>query len=211
MAAEWKTRWLVPMLAIGLLAAGLSPAQAASYPENRIKGFSLAEPTFVRAKSLASPEAHQACGHRYDENVSGSPLATKRGATLDLFGGRGSQIPGAINVDLIAASGRGVRASSTALPFRSGSIGQIVASGPQAQFLSEAARVLRPGGRIFINATKGNKFGKIPGAEVLEALGLRVVERAGPLLRRFSRQVFRRADGSVIPRGSVRTTILERF
>ena len=137
----------------------------------------------------------------------GYSIATK-GTTLDLFGGRVSQIPGAINVDLIATSG--VRASTSALPFRSGSVAEVIASGPQASFLNEAARVLQPGGQLIINASKGNKFGRLPSASVLEFLGLRVVQQ-GPLSSRFSHQVFRRTDGGVIPSSSVNTTILERF
>jgi len=140
-----------------------------------------------------------------------SPAKSKepeKGPTLDLFGGRRSQVPNAINVDLVAEEG--VRASATALPFRTGSIGEIVASGPRAPFLGEAARVLQPGGRLFINATKGNKFGKLPAGSALERLGLRVVQDAGPLAPRFSGHTFRRTDGSVIPRSSVRTTILKK-
>jgi len=38
-------------------------------------------------------------------------------------------------------------------------VSEIIASGPQAPF-EEAALVLKPGGRIYINATKGNPFGK---------------------------------------------------
>jgi hypothetical protein len=130
------------------------------------------------------------------------------GVTLDLFGGAHSQIPGAINVDIAAQSG--VRASATALPFKTGSVSEIVASGPQASFLSEAARVLKPGGNIFINATKGNPFGKLPGAEVLQKLGLEVVQKSGELLSRFQNLVFRRTDGSIIPKESVKSTVLRK-
>jgi filamentous hemagglutinin len=134
-----------------------------------------------------------------------------------LFGGKTSQIPGAINVDIIAE--QGVRASASKLPFASGSVDQIVASNPyipggsgMMDFLPSTAEALKPGGQIIINATKGNKFGNLPSAETLESLGLRVVQEKGPLLPQFENNVFRQTDGiKPIPNSSVRTTILEKI
>jgi RHS repeat-associated protein len=130
------------------------------------------------------------------------------GLTVDLFGGKTSQIPDAVNLDTIAE--QGIRASATDLPFATGSVSEIIASGPRSPFLEEASRVLEPGGRIYINATKGNKFGSIPDAETLSELNLRVIQENGPLDSRFEDQVFRRTDGSVIPTEAVRTSILEK-
>lgn len=95
---------------------------------------------------------------------------------------------------------------------------EIIASGPQAPFLEEAALVLKPGGRIYINATKGNPFGKVPdkvtkdklGSSALEQLGLRVVQERGELDSRFAEQSFFRTDGIQIPSSSVKTTILNK-
>lgn len=128
--------------------------------------------------------------------------------TLDLFGGAHSKIAGAINVDTKAMSG--VRASTEALPFKTGSVSEVIASGPQAPFLSEAARVLKPGGSIFINATKGNPFGKLPSVEALQKLGLELVQKNGSLLQRFKSLTFKRTDGTLIPSESVKTTILKK-
>lgn len=133
----------------------------------------------------------------------------KAPVVLDLFGGTTSQISGAINVDIIAT--QGVRASTTALPFASGVAKEVIASGPRAEFLSEAARVLQSGGKIFINTSKGNRFGKLPSSEVLQKLGLKVVQDRGPLLDRFKNLVFRREKGTVIPTESITTTILEKM
>lgn len=135
---------------------------------------------------------------------------------LDLFGGEVSQIPGAINVDLIAR--QGVRGTATSLPFRSGAIDEIVISNPfipggggSMDFLPEAARVLRPGGKIFLNATERNRFGRLPDLSALHALGLKVSQEAGPLHPRFSRMEFRFTDRSkTIPTESVKTTLLEK-
>lgn len=137
-------------------------------------------------------------------------LTLGRMTKLDLFGGKVSQLAGEgfVSVDLVAING--VRASASNLPFKTGTISEIVASGPQAKFLAEAARVLKPGGRIFINATKGNKFGKLKAAE-LEALGLRVIQKNGPLLDRFKNLTFRRTDGGVMSQNVQRTSILEKL
>lgn len=128
--------------------------------------------------------------------------------TLDLFGGKTSQIPGAINVDLQATSG--VRASTTALPFRSNYFTDVVASGPRAEFLPEASRVMSPGGQLFINSTQRNTFGQLPNASTLQNLRFRVIQENGPLSPRFQNFDFRFTDGNPI-RGTQRTTILERY
>lgn len=84
--------------------------------------------------------------------------------TIELFGGKSAQTPGAINVD--------IRADARQLPFAGGSLGEIVASNPyipknaggtnsMMDFLPEATRVIEPGGKIFINANSANPYGKI--------------------------------------------------
>ena len=135
--------------------------------------------------------------------------------TLDLFGGKNSQIPEAINVDLIAESG--IKASIAELlpQLPRESIDEIIASNPQAYFLEYAAPILKPGGRIYINATKRNPFRKLPNAEILEQLGLKVVQENAPLDSRFVNQKFSREtprnDGTLgIPLSSLKTTILEK-
>ena len=77
-------------------------------------------------------------------------------------------------------------------------------------FLPQAAETLKPGGQLIINATQRNPFGVLPEAQVLERLGLRVVQHNGPLMSRFENNVFRFTDGRIIPNTSVRTTILEK-
>ncbi|WP_417629440.1 LysM peptidoglycan-binding domain-containing protein [Paracidovorax cattleyae] len=135
---------------------------------------------------------------------------------LDLFGGRTSQIPGAINVDIVAQEG--VRASATQLPFRANSADKIVASNPYLpdgsgimDWLPGAAEALKPGGTLTINATPLNKFGQLPSTEVLESLGLKVVQPPGPLLPDFRGNVFRYTDGGVIPPGKVGSTVLKKI
>lgn len=110
-----------------------------------------------------------------------------------------------------------MRASASQLPFRAGVADEVVASNPyipggrgMMDFLPEAAQTLKPGGQLIINATQRNPFGVLPQAQVLDGLGLRVIQRNGPLLPRFENNVFRFTDGRVIPNSSVRTTILEK-
>lgn len=140
-----------------------------------------------------------------------------RPVVVDLFGGRTSQLPGAINVDVVAESG--IRASATELPFKTGSIDRVVASNPfipgsgsqgMMAFLPEAARVTKPGGQIIINSTARNPFGNLPDAAALDRLGLRVVVDRGPLGEQFNGNVFRFTDGRVIPNSAVQTTILQK-
>ncbi|WP_395373540.1 SpvB/TcaC N-terminal domain-containing protein [Marinicella sp. W31] len=136
-------------------------------------------------------------------------LSNGRNLKLDLFGGETSQLKGFINVDLRAV--QGIRASVDKLPFASNSVSEIVASGPRAKFLNEANRVLMPGGRLYINYTERNVFGKVGSVTELEAMGFKLIQRDGPLLERFSNQTFRMTDGRVMPLQSVRTTILEKI
>ena len=128
---------------------------------------------------------------------------------VDLFGGPSSQVPGALNVDKIAQ--QGVRGDVGQLPFRASSVDEIVASGPRAAFLEEAARVLKPGGRVYINFTRRNQFGQIPSPADLERLGLKIVREAGPLDSKFSGQKFFFSDGTTeIPPEKLLTTVLEK-
>ncbi|WP_247424080.1 filamentous hemagglutinin N-terminal domain-containing protein [Ralstonia pseudosolanacearum] len=143
-------------------------------------------------------------------NNAGSPVV------LDLFGGRTSQIPGAINVDIVAQDG--VRASATQLPFGVATVDRIVASNPYLpggsgimDWLPGAASALKPGGTLTINATPLNKFGQLPSADSLKSLGLQVVQKPGPLLPEFQGNIFRYTDGGEIPGGKVNSTILRKM
>ncbi len=135
---------------------------------------------------------------------------------LDLFGGLTSQIPGAINVDRIAA--QGIRTDiSIGVPFHENSVDEIIASGPRAVFLDEAARVLKKDGKVFINATEHNGFrfgvrnGRFPSQQDLDRMGLCVIQRFGELPEKFSHLVFRSTNSIPIPNLAVRTTIFKKI
>jgi len=134
---------------------------------------------------------------------------------VEFFGGENGFIPTALNVDIVAQTGfKGTIAEFAKEASRrglNGTIDRIIASGPQALFLDEASQLLKPGGEIVINSSKGNKFGKIPSVEKLQELGLEVIQEAGELLDEFQGQVFRRTNGSEIPKESIKTTILRKL
>ncbi|MGB3692287.1 MAG: hypothetical protein WBG70_23240 [Spirulinaceae cyanobacterium] len=111
-------------------------------------------------------------------------IASGESITLDLFGGRVSQLPGAINYDIVAEEGIRATIGDLSKIFPDNSVDEIVASGPQAAFLEEAARLLKPGGRISINANFSNRYRwgtgrgsrRKPNEETLDALGLRLID-----------------------------------
>lgn len=129
---------------------------------------------------------------------------------LDLFGGEVSQIPGAINLDIVAKEGIQADVNSP-LPFAANSFDEIIVSGPRTPFWVEAIRVLKPGGRIFINATPRNRFAQLPEERILSQLGMRIIQVEEMLDPRFVEQTFRFSDGRLIPKESIRTTILEKL
>nr|WP_240928450.1 methyltransferase domain-containing protein [Pseudomonas fulva] len=113
--------------------------------------------------------------------------------TVELFGGKNAQTPGAINVDIRADIQSGIRADATKLPFKDGSLGEVIATNPymgpggkMMDFLPEATRVVEPGGKIYINANSANRYGKLPSQAELDSLGLRVVQNNRTLDSRFA-------------------------
>jgi filamentous hemagglutinin len=150
--------------------------------------------------------------------AGGIGAASKEPLVLDLFGGAKSQVPGAINVDIVAQEG--IRASATKLPFAAGSADQVIASNPYLpkgvgtesimDWLPEAANVLKPGGQLIINGTVKNPYTTLPSAQTLESLGLRVVQERGPLLPQFQNQTFHITNGDPIRMKLMESTILEK-
>ncbi len=139
--------------------------------------------------------------------------------TVDLMGGAISKIPGAVNVDIVCEAGRGLirDASNTGIP--SNSVGEIICSNPQAPFLLEAGRILKPGCKIYINGTKNNGFSNLANGagniktkylQQLNEVDLEIIILNGPLDPRFSELTFYRCDGIPIPSQTVMTTILRK-
>ena len=151
--------------------------------------------------------------------AKGGAVATadaSKAVQVELFGGKASQNPGFINADLIAKEGI-VADLTKGLPFKPGSVNEIVASNPYIakgnqtimDWLPNAAEALAPGGRLTINATANNLYAKLPSAQTLENLGLRVVQEQGSLLPQFKNQTFYYTDGGKITK-PVLSTILEK-
>jgi len=118
--------------------------------------------------------------------------ARQKKIIVDLFGGKRSQISGAFNVDPLNKQRYGVKATVAELknlkgekydhfPLKEGSVDEIFATGPRERFIGDAARLLKPGGRMYITGTKGNKYRRVPIDEEPARLRLRIIQKDGPL------------------------------
>lgn len=141
---------------------------------------------------------------------------------VDLMGGPESQLPGALNVDAQCLPGKGLKVPEgptlqTGLPRNS--VSEIVCSNPQAAFLEEVGKILQPGGKFYVNYTKGNGYGltKNPGiikpkfCDAIKNAGLEVEVAGGPLAPRFNSLKMARTDGTLFEPGTTfYTSILKK-
>jgi hypothetical protein len=138
--------------------------------------------------------------------------------TLDLFGGRTSQIPGATNVDIIATDG--IKANALELPFVNGSIDEIIISNPylqrngmtsrevRSQLFAEINRVLTDEGEVYINTQVSNPFTNFRSGE-LESYGF-TIQRLNSVHPDFANLTFTKTDGDIIQLEKMYTIILRR-
>jgi hypothetical protein len=143
-----------------------------------------------------------------------------RKIVLDFFGGRVSQVKGAINVDITAETG--IRADvMKGVPLKNASADEILVTNPYIPslpagskaantWLSEAARVLKPGGRITVTGDLlKNKFAKLPSEEELKKLGLKVVAEPGPVTDpRLLIQTMHKINGTPLDVKSLQSYVL---
>jgi len=146
-----------------------------------------------------------------------------RKVVVDLFGGRASQVKGAINVDIAAEDG--IRADvMKGIPLKSSIVDEILVTNPYIPgaatgskaantWLSEAARVLKPGGRMIVTGNlAGNKFAKLPSEEELKKLGLKLVGEPGPVTdARLLAQTMHRINGEVLRVETLQSYVLEKL
>jgi hypothetical protein len=141
---------------------------------------------------------------------------------VDLFGGARSQIPNAINVDIAATSG--IRADITkGVPLPTAVADEVIVTNPYIKglqeganasntWLSEAARLTRPGGRITVTgALNANKFARLPVAAELEKVGLKVVEAPHAVTdTRILAQKLFTTDGTPLDISKLQSYVLEK-
>ena len=156
------------------------------------------------------------CGDfHWIDAIALAPLIPNRRIILDIFGGEYSQTRNvlrygdAINVDIIAS--QGVRASALTLPFKSGSVDEIIINNPYIQgnvdsfrvtIYEEASRVLKENSTVIVNASTANPYRVAP----TQITNCRLVSQL-PLDARFSNITFRRTNGSVISQSEMETLI----
>ncbi|CUJ00824.1 hemagglutinin repeat-containing protein [Achromobacter xylosoxidans] len=224
--AAGKGSWLASMSGQELYESGhLTQQEAQDLQAMRRETFAAAfvPPALaagVKGGGSAAGRRIQSVAEEAKASALGGAKATGGKPTVELFGGKNAQIPGAINVDIRADIQSGIRADATKLPFKDGSLGEVIATNPymgpggkMMSFLPEATRVVEPGGKIYINANAANPYGKLPSQAELDSLGLRVVQNNGGLDSRFAGQTFMQSDGvtPVKDVSSMRTIILERI
>lgn len=224
--AAGKGSWLASMSGQELYESGhLTQQEAQDLQAMRRETFAAAfvPPALaagVKGGGSAAGRRIQSVAEEAKASALGGAKATGGKPTVELFGGKNAQTPGAINVDIRADIQSGIRADATKLPFKDGSLGEVIATNPymgpggkMMSFLPEATRVVEPGGKIYINANAANPYGKLPSQAELDSLGLRVVQNNGGLDSRFAGQTFMQSDGvtPVKDVSSMRTIILERI
>jgi filamentous hemagglutinin len=74
-------------------------------------------------------------------------------------------------------------------------------------YLSEAARITKPGGEIVINGASNNPYAKLPSQAELDRLGLEV-KYQGALLPEFQGNDYRGTRGGSLPMDRMQTIIL---
>ncbi len=150
------------------------------------------------------------------QNIKNITSKTQIPENVELFGGKTGQVPGALNIDVIAENG--LRADITRPLVVTGQASEITAFNPYLeigtrttmQWLPNAARILKPGGRIIISGTKRNSCAQLPTAAELESIGLKLVDQFKGVPEKYRALEFRQTSGKKIYPDTMYTIILEK-
>jgi RHS repeat-associated protein len=127
------------------------------------------------------------------------------------LGAGDNAMAGAINVDLRAVNGVNVVADATKLPFKNGSFVEAHSINPFGfnPVSAETARVMQPGGMLYVTGSPANRFAKPMGALDAKAAGFEVVS-SGPMVKSHGFGVQKSTKGEPLPMNSSITTVYRR-
>ena len=109
------------------------------------------------------------------------------------------------------AAERFVVADATAIPFKNGSFSQAHSINPFGfnPVSAETARVMKPGGMLYVTGSPSNRFAQPMGALDAKAAGFEVIS-SGPMIKSHGFGVQKSSRGEPLPMNSSITTIYRR-
>ncbi|PIF45760.1 RHS repeat-associated protein [Chryseobacterium sp. 52] len=126
---------------------------------------------------------------------------------VDLMGGRYSKLKNYVNFDIAAEKGIKDVVSNFGRYFSKGSVDNIVANNPQAEFLTDVYSSLAKGGRVTVRGTITNKFFKAIWNGKADGLnGYRVLNR----VENVSKNGMFQTNGTTPIKGDVHQIILQK-
>jgi hypothetical protein len=127
------------------------------------------------------------------------------------LGAGDNAMAGAMNVDLRAVNGVNVVADATKLPFKNGSFAEAHSINPFGfnPVNAETARVMQPGGMLYVIGSPANRFAKPVGALDAKAAGFEVVS-SGPMVKSHGFGVQKSTKGEPLPMNSSITAVYRK-
>jgi RHS repeat-associated protein len=133
------------------------------------------------------------------------------GVVVNLGSGT-NPLRGAINVDKAMLEGVNVVADAEVLPFASATVGEVHAINPYGfnPVSAETARIIQPGGLLYVTGTARNPFTNSITAEAANTAGFRVLQ-TGPMQAIHNFGIQKATSGGVLNTMTSTTTVLQRL